>query len=438
MLAALSVLLILALAVAAAWGLREMGGTVEVVVGEWFLAIDLPVLLVLLALGFLLLHGLLGGLRALASWPARRRARLEALRRAEGEQAITRALVALAAGTVSAARAEVKRARARLGDTPQLLLLAAEAERLAGREDRAAEAYAALAARPEARFLGLRGLLRQAIAREDWAEAQRLAREAEAAVPDATWVREERQRIALRRKDWQEALALAPPGKARAPLALAAALQAEDAAAAAALEKEAFAADPGFVPGALAHARRLAAQGQKRRAQAVLEQAWAANPHPDLAEEYLRELGDLLARARAAEQLVHRNPTHPESRLLLARTWTAASLTGRARAELEALLASGQADRRAYQAMIELELLEQGEGPEGRAAEARWLRAAATAPPPPAWRCEDCGAEVARWLPDCPACGAVGRIAWLPAHPPRAVRAEAAAARDITPPERAG
>lgn len=415
MAAAISVLLVLGLAVFAAWQLREMGGTVEIAVGDLFLALDLPALLVALAGCFLLLHGLLSGLRTLAGWPARRRARIEAARRAEGDAALTRALVALAAGTVASARSEVKRARARLGDTPHLLLLTAEAERLAGREDRAAEAYAALAARADARFLGLRGLLRHAIAREDWAEAQRLAREAEAAQPEAAWVREERQRVALRMRDWPEALALSPPGRSRAPLALAAALQTEDAEQAAAFEKEAFAADPAFAPAALAHARRLSASGQGKRAKAVLEQGWAANPHPDLAEEYLRGEGDLLARARAAEQLVHRNPTHPESRLLLACTWTAAKLTGRARAELTALLGSGQADRRAYQAMIDLELLEQGEGQAGRAAEARLLRAAAAAAPAPSWRCEECGASPAAWVPDCPACGAVGKIGWVSA-----------------------
>lgn len=427
MAAALSVLLVLALAVAAAWQLREMGGSVEISVGELFLAFDLPALLVALTVLFLVLHGLLTGIRALAGWPARRRARIEAARRAEGEAALTRALIALAAGTVASARNEVKRARARLGDTPQLLLLTAEAERLAGREDRAAEAYAALAARPDARFLGLRGLLRQAIAREDWSEAQRLAREAEAAQPDAAWVREERQRVALRMRDWPEALALSPPGRSRAPLALAAALQSDDAEQAAMFEKEAFTADPAFAPAALAYAKRLSAAGQGKRAKAVLEQAWAANPHPDLADEYLRGEGDLLGRARAAEQLVHRNPSHPESRLLLARTWTAANLTGRARAELTALLASGQADRRAYQAMIDLELLEQGEGAAGRAAEAKWLRAAAAAPPPPTWRCGECGAEPGRWVPDCPSCGAVGQIAWVTASRPQAAKAPAPA-----------
>ena len=89
-------------------------------------------------------------------------------------------------------------------------------------------AFKALTERPDARFLGLRGLLRQAMQREDWAAAQRLAKEAEAAQPGAAWLREERQVLALRMRDWREALALAAPDGPRAALALAASLQEED------------------------------------------------------------------------------------------------------------------------------------------------------------------------------------------------------------------
>jgi HemY protein len=140
----------------------------------------------------------------------------------------------------------------------------------------------------------------------------------------------------------------------------------------------------------------------------VLEQSWAARPHPDVAEAYLAEAGDALGRAKAAEQLAAKKRQDPESRLLLARTALAASLSGRARGELDALLASGRADRRAYLAMAELELLEQGEGAPGRAAEARWLREAATAMPEPVWRCGNCGAAHEHWAPECGACGTVG------------------------------
>lgn len=409
---ALLLLATLAAVTALAFRLASTGGMVEIEVGETWVGLSFPVAVVGLALGFLALHAALNGLAWLAGIPARRRAARAARRRAEGDMAVTRALVALAAGTPDSARLEARRARALLGDTPQTLLLAAEAERLAGREEGASLAFKALAERPDARFLGLRGLLRQAMQREDWAAARRLAEEAEAVQPGAAWLREERRVLALRMRDWREALALAPVDAPRAALCLAAAGQETDAARAAELEKQAFIADPGFAPAALAHARRLAEGGSARRARAVLEQAWLAAPHPDLGQAWIAGVADPLARVKAVEDLIHRNPDHPESRLLMARVALDAGLTGRARTELEALAGSAAADRRAFLLLAELEEVEHGDTAEGRAAQARWLRAAANAQGAPRWRCAACGAEHAAWKPDCAACGAVGRIIW--------------------------
>jgi HemY protein len=402
----------LAAVTALALWLARVGGTVEIEVGETWIGITFPVAVMGLALAFVLVQGVLGGLRWMAEMPRRQRAARRAQRRADGDAAVTRALVALAAGTADAARVEVRRARVLLGDTPQTLLLAAEAERLAGREDAAAIAFKALTERPEARFLGLRGLLRQAMQRQDWAAAQRLAKEAEAAQPGAAWLREERQVLALRMHDWREALALAAPDGPRAALALAASLQEEDPARAAEFEKQAFAADPAFAPGALAHARRLAEAGGARRARGVLEQAWVAAPHPDIGAAWLAGEKDRLARVKAVEDLVHRNREHPESRLLMARAAVDAGLTGRARTELDALVASRTADRRAFLMLAELEEVEHGDTADARAAQAKWLRAAANAPGAPRWRCGACGADHASWQPDCAACGTVGRIGW--------------------------
>lgn len=409
---AIGLLLLSLVAVAIAWGLMRLGGTVELRVGDMFIGISLPVLLIGLVVLFLVLHGLLVGLRALIGWPARARARRAARRREQGDAVLTRALVSLAAGSADAARSEVRKARSLLGDTPQLLLLTAEAERMAGREEAATEAFQALAKREDARFIGLRGLLRQAIQRKDWPAAQALAREAEAAHPGAAWLREERAVLALRTQDWREALTLAAPETPRAPLAMAAASQEPDAERAAELERQAFQADPGFTPAVLAHARRMAANGSPRRAKAVLEQGWAAAPHPQVAEAYLEGEADPLARVKLAEALVSRNRTHAESRLLLARVALQAGLTGRTRSELEALVGSGEADARAYLMLVELEQLEHGDSPVARAAEAKWLRAATAAPPEPRWRCGQCGKVHAQWKPVCEACGTAGRIAW--------------------------
>jgi HemY protein len=406
LLAALSAVTALAL-----W-LARLGGTVEISVGETWIGIALPVAALALMLAFVLLHGLLGALRWLRDLPARRRIARREQRRQEGDAAVTRALVALAAGAPAAARIEVRRARLLLGDTPQTLLLAAEAERLAGREEAAAAAFKALAERPDSRFLGLRGLLRQAMQRGDWATAQRLAQEAEAAQPGAAWLREQRRILALRMRDWRQALALAPPGATRAALALAAAAQEEDPARAAELEREAAAADPGFAPAALAVARRALRQGAVRRARSVLEAAWNAAPHPDIGAAWIAEEKDPLARVKLVEDLVHRNREHVESRLLMARVAIDAGLTGRARSELEALVAARTADRRAFLMLAELEEVEHGDTADARAAQAKWLRAAAHAPGEPRWRCAACGAEPKEWKPECAACGTVGRIVW--------------------------
>ncbi|WP_135470585.1 heme biosynthesis HemY N-terminal domain-containing protein [Crenalkalicoccus roseus] len=414
---ALLILILLAAGVAAAFWLADLGGTVEIRVGETFIGLAFPIAVLILLAAAALLLGLSSLVGALRRWPERMRARRAARRREQGEAAVTRALVALAAGTGDAARLEVRKARGLLGDTPQTLLLAAEAERLSGREEAAEEVFRALAQREDARFLGLRGLLRQAMARGDWDAALALAREAEAAQPGAAWLREERAQLALRTRDWREALALSPPEAPRAALALAAAGQEPDPDRAAELERQAFQADPGFAPAALAHARRLEQGGNARRARAVLEEAWAKAPHPALAEPYLASEPDPLLRVKAAEALVRRNPAHPESRLLLARTALDAGLTGRARNELEALRQEGMADRRAFLMLAELEEAEHGETPEARAAQARWLREAAQAPAEPRWRCGHCGAEHNEWKPVCPACDTVGQIAWTGTAP---------------------
>ncbi len=410
-------LILLAAGVAGAMWLAQIGGSVEITVGETFIGLPMPIALLVLVGGFLALYAILAGIAALRRWPRRIAARRAERRRRDGDLAVTRALVALAAGTPDVARIEVRRARQNLGDTPQTLLLAAEAERLAGREAAAEQVFHQLAERDDAKFLGLRGLLRQAIQRQDWPTALRLAREAEAAQPGAEWLRQERATLALRTRDWREALALASPEAPQAALALAAAQQEPDAAKAADLERQAFSADPGFAPGAIAHARRLREANSARRAKAVLEQAWGARPHPDVAAAFLADEGDPLARVKAAEHLAHRNPEHPESRLLVARMALEAGLTGRARQELDALTGSGRADRRAYLALCDLEEVEQGDMPEGRAAQARWLRSAATATPEPRWRCSSCGTDQPEWKPECPNCQAVGSIAWTTPQP---------------------
>jgi HemY protein len=405
-------LILLALGVAAALYLAKLGGSVEVQVGDAWIGTTFPVAMLLLAGLFLALHLVLSVFSTVRRAPERLRLKRNLARRHEAEQAMTRALVALAAGTGEAARLEMGKARKLVGETAPVLWLTAEAERLAGREAAAGDTYRLLADREDSRFLGVRGLLRQAMEKGDYAAAEALAAEAERLQPGAAWLKQERGQLALKTNDWRAALALASPEAPKAALALAAAIAEPDQGKATDLIKQAFEANQGFAPAAIAYAERLQAGGFPRRAKEVLETAWTTAPNPAVAAAYLADAKDLVARVPAVEALIRRNPDAAESRLLLGETTLAVGLTGRARAALEALLASGAADRRAYGAMAALELAEHGDTTEGRAAEARWLRKAAGAAGTPQWRCGACGKAHATWAPVCDGCGATTRIDW--------------------------
>jgi HemY protein len=412
MLRIIAILVVGAVVTAGAWWLALLPGTVSAEIGETTLEAPTPVValgLVLLFVAFYLVVRLIGHILALPHhtrrWQGHRR-------RSGGDVAVTRTLLALAAGEGGDARREAARARKLLGDTPQTLLLAAEAGRLAGREDEAEAAFRALAARQDAPFIGLRGLLRQAIAREDWSEAAALARQAEAASPGAAWLRTERAQLAVRAGNWGEALALAGPDAPKATLGAAAAEAEPDPAKALRLAKQAWTADPALVPAALSYARRLRQAGKEGRAQDVVRTSWTANPHPDLAEFALAATPEPLARVQAAARLAKANPGHPESLLAQARAELDAGLTGEARRHAEAAREAGLNQRRLWLLLADIEHAEpHDDGTAGRDA----LRHAATADPDPTWVCQDCGTTYPAWRPTCTVCGHTGTIGWAPA-----------------------
>lgn len=409
---ALVTLVVAAVVVAVAWYLAGLPGTVTAQIGSVTFQAAVSVVAVALLAALVVLYILSRLIGALIRLPRVLRARRAAAQRSAGDVATTRALVALAAGETGDARREAARARRLLGDTPQTLLLAAEAGRLAGRPDEAEAAFQALAARPDAAFLGYRGLLRGAVDRQDWVEAARLARQAEAAHPGAAWLREERARLAIRTASWTEALAMADADAPKAALATAAANAEPDPRRALRLARQAWREDPSLVPAALAYARRLRELGREKRAQAVIAQSWAVAPQPDLADFALAPVADKLARVQAAQVLTKSNPNDPESHLLLARTALEAGLLGEARRHAEAARDAGLDQRRLWLLVARIEEEEHGDTETGRLAQREALRRAATADPDPAWHCTSCHAPQAVWQPACPLCGAPGSLRW--------------------------
>jgi len=402
MLRAIVILLCAALVVALAWAITLLRGHLSFQLGSVSIDTSTPIALIALAVLFAALYVVvrLAGvlLRLPRGWRVWRRRR----HRAQGDAAVTSALVALAAGDGRAAPRQAARARRLLGDTAQTLLLTAEAARLAEREPEAEAAFRALAARKDAAFLGLRGQFRLAMARQDFPAAAKLAGAAEAACPGGSWLRAERARLAVRTGDWTGALALADANAPKAALATAAANASSDPGAALKLAQLAWKADPGLVPAALAYATRLRAAGKERRALAVIRQSWARAPHPDLATFALARAGDPLQQYQAAQRLTGENPDHVESRLLLARAALTAGLTGEARRQAEGARAAGLDQRRLWLLLAEIE----GDSDASRQA----LQHALVAEPDPIWRCTSCHATQATWQPVCPVCGTVGGL----------------------------
>ena len=405
-------MLLAVLVLAVSWFVARLPGQVTIqvdtVTAEMSAPVAIGALVLMLAAAWTgsRIMGTIGG------FPAMLRRRSLARRRRLGDAAVTQALLALAAGKPAEAQREAGYARQFLGDTPQTLLLAAEAARLGGRDQQATATFAALAAREDAGFLGLRGLLRQAIARADWAGAAELARDAEQASPGAVWVRAERTRLAIRAGDWTGALALATSTATRAALSVAAAESARDLARGLLLARQAFEADPTLPPAAIAYAVRLRQRGREGRAQAVLGQGWMANPHPEIAACALEPTADRLARVHVARRLTEAVPQHSETQFLLARVFADAGLTGEARKHADAAHAIGMNQRRLWLLLAEIEERERGDTEVGRLAQRDALKRAAIADPDPVWRCQSCGASALAWATVCAACGEPGGLAW--------------------------
>ncbi len=397
--------------IAFAWWVAALPGTISATISGTTFEMSAPVALLMLALLFLALYVVLRLLGALVRLPRRGRARARRRDRARGDQAVTRALVALAAGDGSVAQREAGRGRRFLGDTPLTLLLNAQAFRQAGREEDAANLFQQLASRKDTAFLGLRGLMRQATAREDWSAAGELANRAERVRPGAQWLKDERKVLALRTSQWNDALRLSGPEN-RAALAVAAAGAEPDKSAALRLAKQAWTADPALAPAAVAYASRLRAAGKDSRANDVLRRSWAIQPHPDIAAEYMADLSDKQLRLRAAAGLAQQNANHPESHLLQAQAALDAGMLPEARRQVDLARAAGSNQRRVWVLMADIA------DQEGRGGEAQdALRHLASADPDPFWRCAACGTAHAAWKPVCDACNTPGKIAWVqPSH----------------------
>jgi HemY protein len=320
-------------------------------------------------------------------------------------EAISRGLVAVGAGDLLAARKHATQARRIAPAEPLALLLSAQSAQLGGDRAAADNAFRAMAGRPDTKTLGLHGLHVEARRRGDHATAHAFAEEAARENPSLGWAGKAVLEFRCLTGDWAGALELLESNKRalgkdayrrqRAVMLTARALAAEetdrDNAKAFALEASKLA--PTLVPAAALAGRMLAEAGDPRKASRIVNKAWLAHPHPDLAQ-VLAELrfGDAARdRLKRIETLAKKLPNHVESGLALARAALDARQFGKARAALASFVAAPT--RRVALLMAEIERVEHND--EGRARE--WLARAVNAAPDPAWTAD--GHVSDRWLP---------------------------------------
>lgn len=422
-----------------------LGWRIETDIGVGILA--LLVLIVVVVLLAQLFRLIVFSPHRLSEWFARRRHR-------KGMHALSMGMVAVAAGDREEAGRQSRRASAMLSGVPLSNLLSAQAAQLRGDEAAARRYFEAMLDQPETEFLGLRGLLMQALRARDDARALRLALRARELRPRSPWLLQTLAELQTRLGDWEAALDTTATARrlgayddAEAARRLAiiqteasrAVERAGDAARALQFARQAHKAAPDFVPAAIQLAHLHAARGDVRRAADVLTRTWEKSPHPEIAAAYrnLYPAETPIGLYRRLSKLTAGAPESTESRLVMARAAADAGRYDDARALLERVDdATGGARR--YRLLADIEEQQHGDV----AAARRWLAKAAAFGQQQGWICRECGTASADWHSHCPGCGAFGTVSWhnfgpeqlpllidsLPAGPPRPPAGEGPAA----------
>jgi HemY protein len=345
-------------------------------------------------------------------------------RRRRGYRALTQGLAAVAAGDAAEAQKNARKAEALLSEPPLTLLLSAQAAQLTGDRDGARKAFNAMLEDEQMAFLGLRGLIAQALRDGDQGQALAYAERAFKLRPQTPWVVHSLFDMQAQIGRWREAQDTLDAGLRRKVVTqekgrtLKALLLVERSRAAEhdgndadalGLAREAF----GLAPERIAVSWRLAElqikTGDSRRAMRTLERGWALAPHPDLAALYLKASGeaDPLKRVGIVRKLVAQKPDDLESNLALAQAALDAGLWGEARRYLDA---AGGTNPPVRVCRLMAEVEERAHSDQAKVHD--WLARAATAPADKAWRCSACGAHHEAWRSVCESCGAFGTLHW--------------------------
>jgi HemY protein len=423
-------LVLIALAAAGAAWVAEQSGAVVLSGDGWRIERSLPEFV--FSVGVIIVAAVLAW--SIIRWLWRAPARIRHARRerhhARGRHAITQGLLAVGHGDSSAARTHADVARRHAANDPLALLLHAQTAQLDGDREGAQRAFRAMAERKDTRLLGLRGLFIEAQRADDPQAATAIAEEALKLSPGSTWASQAVLGFRCAKGDWTGALAILDNNLAsglvdkaawrrqRGVLLTARALELEnlDRDLSREIIMEAVKLAPTLVPAAVLASKYQSEAHQIRRSMRLVEAAWLAQPHPDLADAYAHvKLGDS-ARQRLVrvETLADKVPGHIEGALAVARAAIDANEFSRAREALEPFVASPT--QRVAMLMAEIERNEHGDSGRARA----WTLRAVRAQHDAVWTAD--GYVSDQWRPVSPVTGRLDAFQWqtplaaLPSH----------------------
>ncbi len=342
-------------------------------------------------------------------------------RQARGLKMMNQSLVALSAGDHKLAGRLVEQAEVLLPPQPMVHLIAAEAARRSGDHATAAKRFSALKASDDGRLLGIRGLLSEARRTGRESEALRLARVAFTENRKSPWVLKTLFSLEVAAGNWTEAnTALTKVIKeglidkdagTRHQAALVYAEATEHNLTGERVEarkafKKALSLRPGFVPATTALARIELSEGNPKKADKIIYEAWQQDPHPTLAKLF-KELDVNESHAnwlKRVRNLIEKRPDHPESLLLLTDALMDAGEYDAAKPVLDKLIKEAPT-RAAWQYRLALTHV-LGENPNPIEA------ALEHADEGSLWQCNDCGHKPHGWSPLCPNCDVFDSIDW--------------------------
>ncbi|MBR0782686.1 heme biosynthesis protein HemY [Bradyrhizobium iriomotense] len=417
-------LVLIALAGAGAAWVADQPGDVVMSWGGFRASPSIPVFVLLLGLFAVAVVLLWSILTMLWRMPGRMRRRRHEKRHARGRHAITHGLLAIGHGDTALARRHAEAARRHAPNDPLALLLHAQSAQLEGNRDEAQRVFRAMAEREDTRLLGLRGLFIEAQRADDVVGAVMIAEEAIKLSPSSTWASHAVLGFRCARSDWSGALAILDSNlsaglidkpayrRQRGVLLTARALELATMDRDVARESvmDAIKLAPTLVPAAVLAAKFESEAHQVRRAMKLVEVAWLANPHPDLADAYAHvKLGDSARqRLQRVETLAAKTsadkPGHVEGQLAIARAAIDASEFARARQVLAPYV--NDPTQRVALLMAEIERTEHGDGGRARA----WTLRAVRARHDPAWTAD--GYVSDRWRPVSPVTGRLDAFQW--------------------------